>query len=183
MTQKIKKIKNWWLLTITGALITLLGFWVYRNPAENYLALSIMFSIMIFISGIFETTFALSNTSKINGWVWMLIYGIIDLVIGSWLITSENLTMKLLPLIFGIWLFFKGASQISRGISLKKIGVLYWWFPLLGGFIISALGFMVIWSPNLGVEMIVLFTSLTLILLGLFTISISFLIKKIQEYI
>lgn len=183
MKNTVRITKNWWLLTIVGVAITLLGFWVYNNPIENYIALSVVFSVVIFMSGIFEIIFAMSNSKLIKGWGWILTSGIFDLTIGIILLTKENLSMEILPFIFGIWLIFRGISQISRGILIKQAHLKNWGWPIFGGFLVVIFGFMVIYSPTFGAISIVIWTALALILLGIFTILFSFIIKKFENII
>jgi uncharacterized membrane protein HdeD (DUF308 family) len=181
MSETVKFTKNWWLLTIIGISITLLGFWVYTNPIENYIALSVLFSMVIFVSGIFEIIFAISNSKLIRGWGWMLTSGIFDLIIGIILLTKENITMSILPFIFGIWLVFRGISQVSRGILIKQAHFKNWGWSIVGGFFVVLFGFMVIYSPQFGVATIIIWTALSLIILGLLTILFSFLVKKFNN--
>ena len=180
MENEIKIVKNWWLLTLLGILTTLLGIWIYLNPSENYVALSIIFSVIIFISGIFEIVFAISNSKIIRSWGWILTSGIFDLIIGIILVTKENLTMEILPVIFGIWLIFGGVSQIGKGLLFKESHLPNWGWPVVGGVLIALFGFFVIYSPAFGAWSIVIWTSLSLILLGIMTIIFSLFIKKIH---
>ncbi len=177
----MKIAKNWWLLTITGTLLTLLGFWVYSNPVENYVTLSVLFSVIILIVGIFEITFAITNSQTIKGWGWMLTSGFFDVLIGSILMTYENITMEILPFIFGIWLIFRGSSQFGRGILLKEAHLKNWGWPIFGGIFIVLFGLLVIFNPVFGALNIVIWTALSLILLGVFTVVFSFIIKKLND--
>ncbi len=180
MKNSINYTKNWWLLTILGIVITFAGFWVYQNPVENYIALSVIFSAVIFTSGILEIIFAISNHKYIKGWAWMFTSGIFDLIIGVILLTKENITIEILPFIFGIWLIFRGGSQISRGVLLKQSHLRNWGWSIVIGFLVIVFGFMVIYSPQFGATSIIVWTALSLIFLGLITILFSFLVKKIN---
>ena len=181
MKGTINYTKNWWLLTIVGLTITFLGIWVYNNPVENYIALSVIFSSVIFVSGVLEIIFAISNRKFIKGWAWMLTSGFFDLIIGFILLTREDITMTILPFIFGIWLIFRGVSQISRGILLKESHIRNWGWPIVGGVFVVVFGFMVVYSPQFGIAGIIVWTALSLIFLGLFTILFSLLIKKLNN--
>ena len=118
-----------------------------------------------------------------KGWGWLFSSGIFDLVIGFILITKEHISMAVLPFIFGIWLVFRGIAQINRGIILKEIGHTGWGWSAFGGALVIIFGFMVVNNPLLGAISIVVWTSLSLIVLGVFTIIFSFIIKKIEEYL
>ena len=177
-----KIIKNWWLLTIIGIGLVALGIWVYKNPIENYAALSSLFSAMVFVSGILEVGFALSNNKIMKGWGWQLAGGLFDLIIGFVLITRPALSMMVLPIIFGIWLIFRGMIQVSRGFLLKEHQFAGWWWPVIGGIFVIIFGFFVTSNPLFGSMTIVTWTALSLIFLGIFTISFSFIVKRIQNW-
>ena len=49
-----KAIRHWWLLLISGILPLAAGIVVFCFPAESYITLSIMFGILMLISGIVE---------------------------------------------------------------------------------------------------------------------------------
>jgi len=178
MKNKIMITRNWWLLSVIGVAMIVFGIWVYSNPIENYIALSIMFSVIMFASGISEIFFAISNSKLIKGWGWIFSAGIFDLILGSILITHENLSMAILPLFFGIWLVFRGITQISRGFLLKDAGFKNWGWSVFGGFIVVSFGFMVAYNPFFGAESIVIWTALALITLGIFTLLFSLILKK-----
>ncbi len=179
MSNEIKLVKNWWLLSIAGILLTLLGIWVFKNPVENYIGLSILFSVVLFISGIFEITFALSNTKVIKGWGWLLSSGVFDLIIGLILISSENITMAVLPFIFGVWLIFRGIVQINRGFLLKEAHFTNWGWSVFGGIVIVIFGFMVVYNPTFGSASIIVWTCLIINIFRYFYNHIFFYYKKI----
>ena len=178
MKNQLKLTNNWWLLAIIGILMIGLGFWVYSNPVENYIALSIMFSVIMLTSGIMEISFAISNSKILKGWGWILSAGIFDLILGTILITHEDLTMAVLPIFFGIWLIFRGITQLSRGLLLKDADFPNWGWSIFGGVLVISFGFMVTYNPIFGAESIVIWTALSLIILGIFTLLFSFILKK-----
>ncbi len=179
----VKTIRNWWLLTVIGIGLVVLGIWVYKNPIENYVALSALFSAMIFVSGIMEVGFALSNRKIMKDWGWQLAGGLFDLIIGFVLITRPELSMLVLPIIFGIWLIFRGMIQVSRGFLLKQYQYAGWWWSVIGGILVIIFGFFVANNPLFGSITIVTWTSLSLIFLGILTVAFSFLVKRIQSWV
>ncbi len=178
-----KIVKNWWLLTIIGIGLIALGIWVYKNPIENYVALATLFSAIIFASGIMEVIFALSNTQRMKGWGWQLAGGIFDLIMGFILVSHPDLSMLVLPIIFGIWLIVRGMIQVSRGFLLRELKFTGWWWPVVGGILVVIFGFFVANNPLFGSMTIVAWTALSLIFLGIFTIAFSFIVKKVQNWV
>ena len=49
-----KTIRHWWLYLLTGILSIAAGIIVFCNPLESYLTLSLMFGVLMLISGIVE---------------------------------------------------------------------------------------------------------------------------------
>ena len=47
-----KTIRHWWLYLLTGILSIAAGIIVFCNPLESYLTLSLMFGVLMLISGI-----------------------------------------------------------------------------------------------------------------------------------
>ena len=76
-----ESVKNWWLSLILGIIFVGVGICLMFAPLDSYIALSIIFSITILISGIFEILFAVTNR-HVSSWGWYLVGGIIDILIG-----------------------------------------------------------------------------------------------------
>lgn len=183
MTQTILKeikeaVKYWWLLLLTGLLLIAVGIWVFASPAAAYLSLSVLFGASILTIGFFETVFAITASKSMKGWGWTLASGLLDIVIGSYLLVYPTVTMAILPFVLGFWLLFRGFSAIGFSFDLKSYGDLNWgWFLLLAiGIIIFA--FMILAVPAFGVANIIAWTGLSFIFAGVFRIILAFSLKK-----
>ena len=54
-------VKNWWLSLILGILYIIVALCLLFAPGSSYIALSVIFSISMLISGIIEIIFSISN--------------------------------------------------------------------------------------------------------------------------
>ena len=54
-------VKNWWMSLILGILYIGVALCLMFAPLSSYVALSIIFSISMLVSGILEILFAISN--------------------------------------------------------------------------------------------------------------------------
>ena len=54
-------VKNWWTSLLLGIVYIIVAISLMFSPLSSYMALSIIFSISMLISGILEVIFALSN--------------------------------------------------------------------------------------------------------------------------
>ena len=131
-------VKNWWLSLLVGLLYIIVAIYLMFAPLASYVALSILFSVSMFVSGLFEIAFALANKKGISSWGWYLAGGIIDLILGIFLMASPGLSMEVLPFVLAFWLMFRGFSATGYSMDLKRYtelglvhGLRYLGYPLL----------------------------------------------------
>ena len=79
-------VKNWWASLLLGIVYIIVALWLMFAPLSSYVALSIVFSISMLISGILEILFAVSNRKGVPSWGWYIVGGIIDVILGIYLI-------------------------------------------------------------------------------------------------
>lgn len=176
-----KSISYWWIFFLTGLLLTGIGIWIFASPVEAYVSLSILFAVGIFITGVLETLFAIIARKAIDGWGWTLAGGILDIVIGIYLMTYPLVTMQVLPLILGFWLLFRGFSAIGFALDMKSYKTSGWGWLLALGVVIIIFGCMILAVPAFGVLNIIIWTSLSFIAAGLFRIVLAFRLKKLSN--
>ena len=95
-------VKNWWMSLILGILYIGVAICLMFAPLSSYVALSIVFSISMLISGILEILFAISN-KHVSSWGWYLAGGIIDLIIGIYLVAYPMVSMEIIPFLIAVW--------------------------------------------------------------------------------
>jgi hypothetical protein len=183
MTQTIFKevkeaVKYWWLLLLTGLLLIAVGIWVFASPAAAYLSLSVLFGACILTIGVFETVFAITVRKSMKGWGWTLASGLLDIVIGSYLLAYPAVTMAILPFVLGFWLLFRGFSAIGFSFEMKSYGDLNWGWFLLFAIGIIFFAFMILAVPAFGVANIIVWTGLSFIFAGVLRIILAFGLKK-----
>jgi len=175
------KIKNWWVSLLIGVLYLIVGFWVFSTPLESYISLSIIFSVFIFVSGIFEIVFAISNRNRVNGWGWYLTGGILDLIIGILLMSNPAMTMVILPYFVGFWLLFRGIMAIGVSIQSSTLGITNWGWLLVSGIATLIFAFLVLANPVFAGLSIVYMTAFAFVFIGVFRIFLAFNLKKMHK--
>ena len=119
-------VKNWWLSLILGILYIIVALCLLFAPGSSYIALSVIFSISMLISGIIEIIFSISNRRSISSWGWYLAGGIIDLILGIYLVAYPLLSMEVIPFIVAFWMMFRGFSATGYSMDLKRYGTREW---------------------------------------------------------
>ena len=175
--------KNWWLSLIVGVLFIIVGIWIFRTPVASYMSLSLLFSISIFISGIFGIIFAISNRNRMEGWGWYLAGGILDLVVGILFVSHPLMTMTIIPFYVGFWVLFRGVLGIGLSFQLKHFGVPNWGWLLLFGILTLLFSFLLLMNPAFAILSIVYMTGIAFIVMGVFRMILAFELRRIHKYI
>lgn len=122
-------VKNWWVSLLLGLLYILIAICLMFTPLASYVALSVLFSVSMFVSGTLEILFAVTNRKNISSWGWYLASGIIDLILGIYLMANIGLSMAVLPFIVAFWLMFRGFASTGYAMDLKRYGTRNWgWY-------------------------------------------------------
>lgn len=176
-----QSVKNWWMSLILGVLYVGVALCLIFSPLGSYIALSIVFSISMLISGILEIFFAISNKKHVSSWGWYLAGGIIDLILGIYLVAYPIVSMEIIPFIIAFWLMFRGFSATGYSMDLKRYGTREWgWYMALGIFAILC-SLLILWQPAVGVLYAVYMISFTFLIIGLFRIMLSFELKNLHK--
>ena len=177
-------IKYWWLMMLLGIALFVIGIVVFLYPAESYLSLSIVFGIMILVSGISGIVLSASNKHYITGRGWMLASGIIETVLGLILTCNVALSAVTMPIFLGFWLMFRAFATIGGSgelISLKIPGATW---TLIGGILLLLLSIWILLQPlAFGTAMVVVWVGISLLFSGITTFIFSLQLKNIHRYI
>lgn len=163
----------WWLMLCSGILFMVLGIWILAAPVSSYLSLSLLFAFGMIFAGIFEVTFSISNHKRLRGWGWSLSGGLVDIFLGTYLLSLPLLTMVVMPIVVGLWMLFRGFMAISSSIELRAYGMLDWAWLLLTGVLIVILSILIIGDPFFGTVNIAVWTAFAFLLSGIFRILLS----------
>jgi len=178
-----RTVKHWWLFVILGILMIIGGIWVFRTPLESYVGLSIIFSIMVFVSGTFDVAFSLSNRDILKDWGWHLTGGILKVLLGIVLVIYPGISIVALPMILGFWLMFGAVSIMSGALNLKHYHISGWGWLLLLGILLMIFSFMVLADPILGGETIVIMTGIAIVLYGVSYALFGMKLKKVKDVV
>lgn len=169
--------KHWWVFLLRGLIFILLGIYMIVEPSESYLALSLIFGVIILVTGIAELAHVVSNRHS-RSWKWRLLLGIIDLALGLILVYNLKLSMVVLPLLVGIWLFLTGISLLTFATLIRHP---FW--LILGGVLTTILSFLVMFFPNFGAMTIVIWTAIAFLFAGISNALLAFRLKDVNTYL
>lgn len=173
-------VKNWWWFLVTGIIFIIAGIAIFAKPLDGYVSLSVLFSVVILSSGFSQIFFSLSNSGILRGWGWILVSGILDVAIGTYLLVYPLVTMATLPYFVGFWLVLRSFYLMGTSFDLKDLRAQGWGWLLFGGFVVLALGMLVIYYPAAGVVGIVAVSGSAFIIGGLLNCYLAFQLRSLK---
>ena len=173
-------IKNWWWFLIMGLISLAAGIAIFAKPAESYVSLSILFSLIMAGTGFSQIVFAISERHTMKNWGWTLVSGILDFALGTFLMIYPVITMATLPFIVGFYLLFRAIYLIGASIELNSTGIKGWGWVLTGGIVLLALGFLTMYYPAAGALGIIACSGYAFIVSGIFNIVLAFQLKSLK---
>ena len=176
-----QSVKNWWTSLLLGIVYIIVALWLMFSPLSSYVALSIVFSISMLISGILEIIFSLSNRKGVPSWGWYLVGGIIDLILGIYLIAYPMVSMEVIPFIIAFSLMFRGFSSTGYSIDLKRYGTRDWGWYMAFGILAIICALIILWQPAVGALYVVYMISFTFFIIGLFRVMLSFELRNLHK--
>jgi len=173
--------KHWYLSLILGILFIGVGIWVFMTPVSSYITLSILFSVTIFVSGLSEIIYSISNRKEMDNWGWVLTGGIIDLLFGLWLMASPLLSIAILPFVVGFMLMVRSMMAIGLAFDLKDFSDSGWGWLLALSILGLLFSFVLLWNPAFAGLTLVICTGCAFVTLGVYRIILSFKLKHLHN--
>lgn len=108
------------LAFVWGLLVATAGFYLFTNPGLGLVTLTIVISMMFFVTGITECVVAFHMRPS-SGWGWMLAGGVMAVVLA--LLVWRQLPFSgiwLVGTLVGIQLLWTGLSTVMLGSAVRK---------------------------------------------------------------
>ncbi|MDE5732244.1 MAG: DUF308 domain-containing protein [Bacteroidales bacterium] len=176
-------VKHWWILTLAGLLLAAGGIVVFCKPAESYVTLSVMFGILMLVTGIAELVVAVTSRNFFALRSYSVIGGIIDLGIGIFLCVYPGITLMVLPVILGAYLLYHSFMILGFGNDLRAFKVKGSGYAIAGGVILMILSVLMLINPfRFGTSAVIVITGISLIVMGGLFIYKSLRMREIHKF-
>ena len=162
-----RAVKHWWLMLIAGILCIAAGICVFVFPVESYLTLSILFGIVMLLTGVGQLIIASTSGNYLMMKGYFIVGGILDLILGIFLCVYPGVTLVVLPFMMGLWLMYHSFILISFGGDMDTFKVSGSASMIILGILILVLSIFVLLNPfSAGVVTVLVVAGVGLILLG-----------------
>lgn len=116
-------LKKWWLILVQGILMIILSIFIFNNADAVLAGISIWFGVIVLLTGVVGVISWLASTSserETGSLIWSLLTGLF----GVLMLMHLFATMKMLTIIFGIWMLLTGYNLfLPAGRFAMKAGL------------------------------------------------------------
>ena len=169
--------RHWWGPLIIGIIILLLGAAILLFPQTSYLTMSLLFGLVIILSGIMYI--GMATAGKVRGKGWLIASGIIEIILGIALTAMPAVSAIALPLCLGFWLLFKGSTLIGIGYGLRNTAGSGWGWTIFSAIMLIICGIIIIMQPILyGMEAVIWWTGISFLIGGGTLMNYAFKLKN-----
>lgn len=177
-----RAIRHWWLLMLAGLLAIAAGICVFVFPVESYVTLSILFGILMLITGAVQLIIASTSGNYLMMRGYIIVGGVLDVILGIFLCVYPGISLFLLPIMMGFWLMYHSFMIIALGGDMSTFKIPGNGMMILGGVLLLLLSIFVLVDPfSVGVVTVLTVAGAGLILLGVLMCSISVALKDIGK--
>jgi uncharacterized membrane protein HdeD (DUF308 family) len=177
-----RMISQWWLAAIVGIVAIGIGFIVLVNPIVSYLTAAVWLGVAIFVSGVMGLILSIASKNIAVHRGWAIAASIIDILLGLMLMFNILFTVAILPLIFGIWLLYRGAVSLMQALDLRGLGVEDNGWIIFGAILMIIISFVVLWLPEtIGVEAVILCMALAFMVYGVSMVAYAFRLAALHR--
>lgn len=181
MKSVTKAVKYWYLPLIFGIVFILFGIYIFTTPLETYIALSILFSVSFFFSGVSDVVFAIANAKSLNGWGWYFVNGLLTTVMGIYLMAYSDLSMLTLAFVIGFTALFRSFQLLGLSLELKDIKNKDWKSLAAISVLSIIFSFLLVANPLFSGLSIVTLTAIAFLFIGVGSISLAFILKRLKD--
>ena len=177
-----RAVRHWWLLTIAGLLGVAAGIAVFAFPLESYVTLSILFGVLMLVTGAARLIAASvsGNYFMMRGYV--IAGGVVDLLLGIFLCVFPEVSLMLLPIMMGFWLLYNSFIMIGLASDFDTFGVPGAGWITGGAVVLLVLSIIVLVNPfGAGIATVIVLAGSGLIVFGLLTCMLSMKLKDVHR--
>ena len=176
------QVKYWWLSVLVGIASLVVGFLVLVNPIESYFVMAMWLGIVILFTGVFSLVESFTSDSRYVRRGWLILASICDIIIGIVLMLNFLLSVAIIPVLFGVWLLYRGFVSLAQGITLRSSGVRDAGWVIFSSIVVIAISLAVLFVPDvIGVAAVVVFVAIALMAYGISRISLGFRLATVGD--
>jgi uncharacterized membrane protein HdeD (DUF308 family) len=176
-----KDSKSWIAFLILGTIFISIGCYSLFHPFTKKISLSHVFGMLALLTGVVKVIFSNKNTQESPYRKMNTVIGIFDILIGVFLLFFQGIFSFIFSLILSYWILSGGIMIFDETTDLKLFHTSPTDWMIVGG-MLTVVSFVAIgYLPFLGSLTAMFSTIISLFIIGLFHILLSWRLKSISK--
>ena len=163
---------------ITSSILILLGLVLVVKSEETLKVISYLVGGVLITLGIVAFIKFFKNSEKNVPDNFDIIYGIVTIVFGIFIIINPKLVASIIPFVLGAWILFKSAFKVAYGFELKGKNNPIWKTTLITSGISALVGIIILFNPFKTASIVFMLIGIALIAYGIIDIISTYQLKK-----
>lgn len=163
---------------ITSSILILLGLVLVVKSEETLKVISYLVGGVLITLGIVAFIKFFKNSEKNIPDNFDIIYGIVTIVFGIFIIINPKLVASIIPFVLGAWILFKSAFKVAYGFELKGKNNPIWKTTLITSGISALVGIIILFNPFKTASIVFMLIGIALIAYGIMDIISTYQLKK-----
>lgn len=131
----------------TAVVSILAGMLLLIYPQTTSKLACYLLGAIIIVQGVLSLVHARQARKAQMGGTLLLVWGLILIGLGGFIVTRTEVIISIIPLIFGLFILASGIGDMLKSKQLKDLGYENWWVTLLITTIKCVLGAVMIFNP------------------------------------
>lgn len=175
---KIEVKKIIWPSLISSMFLLLLGLLLFFKSSATLMAISYLVGGVLIALGIIAIINFLRNTTKDIFNQLNIVYGVVSIVAGSFLVTVPSFIGSIIPFIIGITVIISSSFKVQQALILKNMNSKYFLPSLIMAILCLVCGLVILFNPFKSAVLVTKIIGLFMIIYAILDIINSFILKK-----
>lgn len=175
------KKKNFSLSLISSIIFVVLGLFLFIRPDATITTISYIIGGVLLVLGIISIIRYFRSDYGINALDFDLVYGVLVIIAGLYLIFNPTMLATIFPIILGIWIIVNSVTKFQYSLVLKRLEKNDWKYTLLISFLTFAWGIILLINPLESVLVITQVIGVFIIIYAVLDIIDNFILKRNEE--
>lgn len=176
MKVEIKRVI--WPSLLSSIFLLLLGLLLFFKSSETLVGISYLVGGVLIALGVIAIINFLRNGSKDIFVQLNIVYGIVSIVAGIFLVTVPEFIGSIIPIVVGIAVIISSSFKVQQALALKNLDNKYFLPSLIMAIICLVCGVVILFNPFTSAVVVTQIIGLFIIIYAVLDIVNSFILKK-----
>ena len=163
---------------IVSIIFVIIGLFLFIKPDTTITVISYTFGGILIISGIFSMYKYFTSDGIMGAFRFDLVYGVLLLIAGIFLIAKPTVLESFFPIILGIWIIINSVTKFQYSLVLKKASNDDWPYTCIISILTFIWGIILLFNPLKTALMITQIIGIFIIVYAFLDIVDNFIIRK-----